>query len=198
MDAWVQRALAKWPNVPALFGWLGLDRRGNWLIQGERISHARIVSTIARNYGVDAHGRWFFQNGPQRGYIAIEYAPLILRVQSDDRLLAHTGRYVEQAKALYLDEQGSATLDTDAGAALVDGADLAWVVERLRDAGGPAEDAALEAALGQASGEHTALRLFAFGGELPVIRCDAAELGATLGFVRDPQPLPDDPGHGDD
>jgi len=195
MDEWVQRALAKWPDVPALFGWLGLDRRGRWLIQGERISHPRIVDTIARNYGVDAHGRWFFQNGPQRGYIALHYAPLVLRVQADGRLLAQTGQSIDQARALYLDEQGSATLDTPDGAALIDGADLAWVLERLRVDDAPAADDALETALGQAHGEHTALQLAAFGAALPVIRCDAAELGATLGFVRDPQPLSGDPGH---
>lgn len=198
MDEWVQRALAKWPNVPALFGWLGLDRRGRWLIQGERISHTRIVATIARNYDVDAHGRWFFQNGPQRGYIALDYAPLVLRVQADGRLLTQTGQCIDQARALYLDEQGSATLDTSHGAALIDGADLAWVLERLRVNGAPASDDALEIALGQAPGERTALRLAAFDVELPVIRCDMAKLGATLGFVRDPQPLPGDPGHSGD
>ena len=26
MEDWVYLALEKWPNVPALFGWLGLDR----------------------------------------------------------------------------------------------------------------------------------------------------------------------------
>lgn len=194
MDAWVQRALAKWPDVPALFGWLGLDRRGHWLIQGERISHARIVDVIGRNYGVDAHGRWFFQNGPQRGYIALEYAPRVLRVQADDRLLDQTGRQILQARALFVDEHGSATLDTSEGAALLDGADLDWVLERLRHSGEPAADEALATALAAAHGTHTVLTLAAFGAELPVIRCDADALGATLGFVRDPQPLPGDPG----
>ncbi|TMH99667.1 MAG: DUF2946 family protein, partial [Betaproteobacteria bacterium] len=29
MDELVARSLAKWPNVPAVYGWLALDRRGN-------------------------------------------------------------------------------------------------------------------------------------------------------------------------
>ena len=30
MDAIVEAALRKWPNVPACRGWLGLDARGDW------------------------------------------------------------------------------------------------------------------------------------------------------------------------
>ncbi|HET8728586.1 MAG TPA: DUF2946 family protein, partial [Alphaproteobacteria bacterium] len=32
MDESVLRAMTKWPNVPAVYGWLQLDQRGNWLI----------------------------------------------------------------------------------------------------------------------------------------------------------------------
>lgn len=196
MDEWVRRALAKWPDVPALFGWLGLSRRGHWLIQGERITHPRIVDAIARNYEADAHGRWFFQNGPQRGYIALDYAPLILRVQADDSLVAHTGARIESARALYLDENSAAVLDTPQGVGLIDGADLAWVLERLRHDGAPVDDEALEAAIAAPGGETTELTLAAFEDELPVHRCDVQALPATLGFVRDPQPRSDDPGQG--
>lgn len=199
MDEWVRRALAKWPNVPALFGWLGLSRRGDWLIQGERITHPRIIDTIARNYEADAHGRWFFQNGPQRGYMALAYAPLVLRVQADDTLVAHTGARIDDAGGVYLDENGVAVLDTPQGAALIDGADLAWVLEHLRvgDDETPVDEHALESALALPSGETTALTLAAFGKRLPVHRCDEAAMASTLGFVREPQPRDDDPGHND-
>jgi hypothetical protein len=30
MDDIVKQAMAKWPNVPACHGWLGLDARGHW------------------------------------------------------------------------------------------------------------------------------------------------------------------------
>ena len=195
MDEWVQRALARWPNVPALFGWLGLDRRGHWLIQGERISHPRIVDTIARNYAADRHGRWFFQNGPQRGYIAIEFTPLVVRVEADDTLIAHTGQPIREASALYLDEQGAGVLGTPHGAAGIDGAALAWVLERLQVGGAPVDDdASLADALAQPDGAQTALTLAAFDTVLPVMRCDSASLEARLGFERDPQPREDDPG----
>jgi len=190
MDEWVQRAIEKWPNVPALFGWLGLNRRGQWLIQDERVTHPRIVDAMSRNYESDAHGRWFFQNGPQRGYVALEYTPLIVRVQADDTLVDHTGRLIESVTALYLDEDSAAVLDTPDGAALVQGADLAWVLERLRDDDGRAEvdDDALATALGAPSGTQTALTLAYGDARLPVHRCNAADMPATLGFVRDPVP----------
>jgi hypothetical protein len=194
MDEWVERAMARMPNVPALFGWLGLNRRGEWLIQGDVINHRRIVDTIARNYGADEHGRWFFQNGPQRGYITLEYAPLVARVQADDSLVAHTGRRVETASALYLDEESTAVLGTSEGAVLIQGAELAWVLERLRQAGGDEEidESALASALEATSGAKTDLELV-FGRErLPVYRCDRADMPTTLGFVREPAPCEDE------
>ncbi|WP_348765978.1 DUF2946 family protein [uncultured Salinisphaera sp.] len=190
MDDWVERAMARMPNVPALFGWLGLNRRGEWLIQGEVIRHRRIVDTIARNYGVDEYGRWFFQNGPQRGYITLEYAPLIARVQADDRLVTHTGQPIDKARGLYLDEDSNAVLDSDAGAVLIQGADLAWVLEHLRASGSDAEveEAALAEALEAAPGRPTGLELVFAGERLPVHRCDRADMPATLGFVAEPAP----------
>ena len=65
MDAAVIAALAKWPNVPAVFGWLRLDRRGNWLIREQQIRQP-LAAFINRNYASDELGRHFFQNGPQR------------------------------------------------------------------------------------------------------------------------------------
>ena len=50
MEDRMQRALARWPNVPALYGWLSLDRRGRWRIQGEIITRAQIIDTISANY----------------------------------------------------------------------------------------------------------------------------------------------------
>ena len=35
MDDIVKQAMAKWPNVPHCYGWLGLDARGNWYMRDE-------------------------------------------------------------------------------------------------------------------------------------------------------------------
>ena len=36
MDDIVKQAMAKWPNVPNCYGWLGLDTRGNWYLRDDR------------------------------------------------------------------------------------------------------------------------------------------------------------------
>ena len=110
MDDIVKAAIAKWPNVPHCYGWLGLDARGNWYLRddaaqaagpfcapssepgrdlaskGSLLQHEKLIDFIARNYECDdsgtstAKGQWFFQNGPQRVYVELEATPYIWRV----------------------------------------------------------------------------------------------------------------------
>ena len=189
MEDWVLRSLARWPNVPALYGWLGLDRRGRWLIRGEPISRPQIIDTINRNYAADEHGRWYFQNGPQRGYMQLEYAPLVLRAEGEgDALLAHTEARIGQVSAAYLDEQGALLLATDRGPGVLDAADLDWALRRLLSDSGEVDETQLAAALALPSGSATALRLRLAGEVLPLRRLDAAQAPQQLGFVREPQP----------
>jgi len=191
LEEWVQRALQRWPDVPALFGWLGLDRRGRWRIRGEVISRPQIIDTINRNYAADPHGRWYFQNGPQRGYVTLERAPLILHVEHDV-LVTHTQQRVANPSQLLLDEEGCVFLTTEHGpGALVD-TDLDWVLARLRVEGKPVDDGQLAQALALSSGQPTALRLSLGATTATVTRCDRAHVAARLSFVRDPQPRADE------
>ncbi len=50
MDEIVMQAMAKWPNVPDVFGWLSLDQRGNWRLRGEAMTHRGATEFIGRNY----------------------------------------------------------------------------------------------------------------------------------------------------
>jgi len=189
MEDWVRRSLARWPNVPALFGWLKLDRRGRWLIRGEPISRPQIVETINRNYAADEQGRWYFQNGPQRGYMELEYAPLVLRAEaSGETLTAHTEARVGSVSAVYLDEEGALLFDTDLGPGVLDAADLDWALQRLESDTGEVGEEQLAAALALPSGSATPLYLRLGPARLPLQRLDAAEAPGKLGFVREPQP----------
>jgi len=123
MDAVVAQAMAKWPNVPAVYGWLSLDRRGNWLIKGERIANQALRDFISRNYERDEQGRWFFQNGPQRVYATLAYTPLVVHYEGDE-LRDHCGRRFD-ARATYLDEEGSVLIEGEGVIALLDDRDLA-------------------------------------------------------------------------
>lgn len=135
MDPNVLRAMARWPDVPAVYGWLALDRRGNWLLKDPggggfgRIGNAQLRDFIARNYAPDDGGRWFFQNGPQRVYAALAYAPLVLRIESD-ALVDHCGREA-RARATFVDEEGSVLMHVERGLGLLDDRDLALFAARL-------------------------------------------------------------------
>src|SRR5215831_5593735 len=114
MEEWVQRALKRWPNVPALFGWLKIDRRGRWLIKGETISRTQILDVMNRNYAADEHGRWYFQNGPQRGYVELERAPYIVSVvEGGTALQTHTQLRISDIHEVLMDEAGRLFLSTD-------------------------------------------------------------------------------------
>lgn len=193
MEAWVERAMQRWPNVPALFGWLGLDRRGRWLIKGEPITHPRIVDTISRNYAADPHGRWYFQNGPQRGYMQLEYAPLILRTNEDGAtLITHTGLRVERFTGAFLDEEGAVLLLTEHGPGEIINTELDWVLQRLSQDDQPIGEEQLADALALPSGTTTRASLDVGGSRLPLIRLNAAAAPAHLSFIREPQPRPDE------
>ena len=128
MDDAVLRSMAKWPDVPDVYGWLSLDRRGNWLIKGEKIGNAALREFIARNYQADARGCWYFQNGPQRVFVALAYTPLVLHFEGA-ALFDQCGRAfnVEQA---YIDDQGSVLMAGKAGSGLLDDRDLAGFADR--------------------------------------------------------------------
>src|SRR5690606_13516547 len=86
MDEQVLRAMARWPDVPAVHGWLRLGRRGQWFLidrnspgfderlhgEGSPIGNEQINEFIGRNYQAEADGRWYWQNGPQRVYVDLE------------------------------------------------------------------------------------------------------------------------------
>jgi hypothetical protein len=193
MEAWALRGMQRWPNVPALFGWLTLDRRGRWLIKGEIISRPQIIDTINRNYEPDEHGRWFFQNGPQRGFIALEYAPLVVRVDGGGELLmTHTELPVHDLRAVFMDEEGALLLHTEHGPGVLSGDDLDWALARITLDGKTVGESEIETALDLPCGANTGMR-FKFGpANLAVERLDSATAPAFLNFVREPQPLPNE------
>jgi len=119
MDEQVLRSLIKWPNVPECFGWLALDRRGQWRMRneftqqnklpGQVIQHVALNDYISRNYAVDELGRYFFQNGPQRVFITLDATPWIARLIPSEqglRLTTQCQTHLEPNAALS-DENGN-------------------------------------------------------------------------------------------
>ena len=119
MDEQVIRSLIKWPDVPDCYGWLALDRRGQWRMRdeftqqnnlpGQVIKHQSLNEFISRNYARDTQGKYFFQNGPQRVFIALDATPWIVRMIPSDqgvKLLTQCQSPIEPTAALS-DEKGN-------------------------------------------------------------------------------------------
>ncbi len=175
MDAIVEAALRKWPNVPHCYGWLALDARGAWFmrderiqaagpfpqVKGSRITHEKLLGFIHRNYALDSEGAAFFQNGPQRVYVELEATPWVWRVDGPAgvwTVTAHTGQAVQRVDSAWLDGEGRLYLATDRGFGIVHSLDMLAASEILDRGAWPLHD------------------------------CTMDELPARFGFVRVPRP----------
>ena len=157
MDDIVKQALAKWPNVPDCYGWLGLDARGNWYMRDDRaqaagpfggvvgadparnlaakgsmLRHDKLIDFIQRNYECNPQGEWFFQNGPQRVYVELEATPVVWRVDGapDFEVTAHTGQVAITQRCI-VDEHGRVYLETALGFGLVHTQDMLQAADAI-------------------------------------------------------------------
>jgi hypothetical protein len=144
MDDLVRQALAKWPNVPHCYGWLGLDARGQWYMRDDQVQaagpfaqskgsvlrHDKLIEFIHRNYEPDPQGCWYFQNGPQRVYVELEDTPLVCRVNERGEVSAHTGQTL-RVQACWTDEVGRVYFETPLGLGLVHSQDVIHVADQL-------------------------------------------------------------------
>lgn len=185
MDDSVIAAIAHWPNVPHVSGWLSLDRRGRWCLLGSPITHQGIKEFIGRNYESDARGAWFFQNGPQRVYAKLDYTPWILRLGERQSLVTHTGQPVLAAAAALIDEAGNLLIVFERGIGLVEDRDLAALFDSIHD---PAGKAASEEAIALVmAGETVPLTLDWQTLHLSLAPVQSSHIPARFGFIADPQ-----------
>jgi hypothetical protein len=124
IDKSVQKAMAKWPEVPECFGWLNLNRRAEWSIKGEKIHHVKTQRFLQRNYNFDKLGRWFVQNGPQRVFVSLEYTPRLYGFSSHSGFYIHNEAKIPVLLDFFLDEYGNLLLSTALGVGVVDDRDL--------------------------------------------------------------------------
>ena len=157
MDDIVKQAMAKWPNVPDCYGWLGLDARGNWYMRDDRaqycgtfasgqpgakgsmLQHVKLIDFIERNYGNDDTGRWFFQNGPQRVFVELEATPRVWRINAEGAISSNAGLTAEFERCL-MDEHGWPYLQTSIGFGLVHTQDVAALSAAIDRNGWDVED----------------------------------------------------------
>lgn len=196
MDEDVIKAMARWPDVPAAYGWLSLDARGRWRLHpggdsaaggpGEAIVHPGVIAFMNRNYVREGRD-WYVQNGPQRAYVRLDAAPYLLRrADAGPGLQTHTGLAVGRVERWWLDEEGRLYAETDLGPGMVEDRELAPLLERLRTGTGePALPALGEGLAGGAALPDVSLD----GAPLaPLLRLARAEAPIRLGFQASPEP----------
>lgn len=197
MDEIVKQAMAKWPNVPHCYGWLALDRRGNWRIRdermqalqqpGERITHPALLGFINRNYTQDTQGRYYFQNGPQRVYVNLDATPYIAHTDPAQGFILHTGAPFTGIEQAWFTEKGALILQNTAAIAMVDDRDTAQCIDSLYMNDSPITDEQLLDWIVQ-SDDTPMLTLHHHGKQIIVRHITLAALAAQSGFVQTPTP----------
>lgn len=118
---------SRWPQVPACYGWLSLNRRGQWRLQGEPVNHPGLIAFLNQNYQVGKageRGACFVQNGPQKVYVELAAAPWIFQ-RKEKNFIAHTGAPAGKIHAIFLTAEGNLYLHCALGFGLLDDRDLA-------------------------------------------------------------------------
>jgi len=194
VDDIVIRSMARWPNTPAVYGWLRLDARGNWRLRNpatnayEPIANDALREFIGRNYASDERGRWYFQNGPQRVFVDLERSPLVYRL-NEGRLSDHCGRAAHRLEGLWMDESSNIYALTELGFGSIDDRDLLLMSDGFVDRTGvvltPEEfsnvicDLSLDAAWRSAYGT------------CKLDQLHTARIPGRFGFIQRPQQYPD-------
>ncbi|MBC7456186.1 MAG: DUF2946 family protein [Massilia sp.] len=195
MDDIVKQAMAKWPSVPDCYGWLALDARGAWRMRderaqrlnapGDKVTQAKLLGFINRNYGADAHGCWFFQNGPQRVYLNLEATPYIARTDPQHGLVLHTGAPFGVLERAFLTEHGELLLEGGAVVAQLDDRDMVHLMDALELDGAPVAGDALMAWLEGVAGS----LVWRYQGRAVLVQRIARDaVAAHFGFQRLPAP----------
>jgi hypothetical protein len=191
-------ALLRWPDVPACYGWLSLDRRGQWRLRGEAVTHAGLTGFLNRQYAHDELGNYFVQNGPQRVFVELDYAPWVVWLTSSPAeagasftLQTHSGEPVTAICQACIDEEGNLLLELPMGVALVCDRDLPTMLHALRDREGvPADDDALRSLLEwtpESAPEAGGLVLHWRDQRIPVSAIRRVDVARRFGYVASPQ-----------
>jgi len=212
MDDVVIESIARWPNVPAVYGWLSLNARGQWRLHpdgmaieggpGQSIANQQILTFINRNYTsvqtpeqtsktTPQLSAWAFQNGPQRVFVRLDAAPwIIFADDSQGRLTTHTGLAIEAVTHAWIDDVGNLYLQTEHGPGRLTDRDLTRFLEHWISADGHSPSAWwADHPSDRTTLTNTHNRWPACTDQLPLERLAHNQpIDTQLGFVANPRP----------
>ena len=184
--------MEKWPKVPAVYGWLMLDCRGRWRLDGGLVRNRNTAQAINRNYGCDEAGRSYYQNGPQRAYVELEYTPWVYVLDGKGRLHTHTGIALKSLQGVWLDDESNLLLESEHGIGVVSDVDLDTLTEQFCDVNGQTlQDEVIERHLEMSSKKSFCELYFKWEDTLILVtRIKRDEVAKRFGYV--PRPIVDD------
>ena len=166
----ITNAIEKWPNVPECYGWLKLNRRGEWLLKNKKVRHKRTIAFLNENYRVGEDGSSYVQNGPQQVFVALEYTPWVYRFNHHTGFSTHNHLKVRKINRAMSDEHGNLLIETSYGVGLVDDRDLGSLSAFLT-----------ETITGSDVLEHT-------GARVPIIKLTEHQITRNYAFQKEPLP----------
>ena len=198
MDAAVIASMARWPNVPDCYGWLHLNAQGQWLMgeqdelgDGQKpsvVEHEGLKNFINRNYVRTENGAWALQNGPQRVWVNLNLAPLIVRLHRGIAT-AHTG-VVVNIEVVILSSDGVVYFNTDLGAAALESASMTAFSDGLQLKSAVTNmsiEQAVENTVQNKTQDLLAWQASTHHPVVSVLNCDSIHIQKTLGFTRKPR-----------
>lgn len=130
------------PSQLMVYGWLYLNRRGQWFLPSGRITHPRLLQYLHHHYRFDPEsGAMVVDLGPQKVMVMLEYTPWIYRVVKEGeergwrriKLETHTGKLVERISQGYVDEKGNLLIQSEWGIGVISDTDLALLSDRISE-----------------------------------------------------------------
>ena len=183
--------------MPDVYRWLQLDSRGSWRLKDEKISHHGLVSFINKHYTSDEQGRWYFQNGPQKVFVTLEYTPYVISIETLNSkwiFKTHNGQVIEKLNRVFIDDHGNFLVSWDKFVGVIRDTDIALVADQLRYDGSSLYDinpAHLEALNTPRNRVEKTSFYFALENETYSVEAINKLLVKEL-FKFDPSPLPED------
>lgn len=164
-------------------------------LPGKVIDHVALNECICRNYAHDQAGRYFFQNGPQRVFIALAATPWIARMipgEQHPQLLTQCQSAMTPTSALS-DEQGNIYIVGTVEQTVFESADQQQFSIKVMPSVALLHDHDLDQFSELAKLREEAC---SFGGswlwhgqQLPLDPIHSDELSQRFGFIKNPQPL---------